>query len=73
MNTETGPLAKGHNSYPWEFQQTVGRPIFQQLHIVYERTKITNSNQSHKSYREYKSEEEEFKHLFNFNFGVLVR
>jgi hypothetical protein len=20
MNTKTGPLTKGHNSYPWEFQ-----------------------------------------------------
>jgi hypothetical protein len=28
---------KGHNSYPWEFQQTVGRPALQQLHkYVYE-------------------------------------
>jgi hypothetical protein len=52
MNTKTGPLTKGHNSYPWEFQQIVGRPDHQQL------TDIVG---------------EEFQHLFNFNFGVLVR
>jgi hypothetical protein len=23
MNTKTGPLTKGHNSYPWVFQQIV--------------------------------------------------
>jgi hypothetical protein len=32
MNTKTGPLTKRHNSYPWEFQQTVGGPVLQQLH-----------------------------------------
>ena len=32
MNIQTGPVTKGHNSYPWEFQQTVARPALQQLH-----------------------------------------
>jgi hypothetical protein len=51
MNTKTDPLTTGHNSYPWEFQQTVGRPVFNNyINIVYE----------------------EFQHLFDFNFGVLV-
>jgi hypothetical protein len=31
MNTKTGPLTKGHNSYPWESQQTVGRSDHQKL------------------------------------------
>jgi hypothetical protein len=52
MNTKTNPLTNGHNSYQWEFQQTVGSPPSNNyIHIVYE----------------------EFQHLFNFNFGVLVR
>ena len=29
-NKETGPLAKGHNSYSWEFQQSDGRSVHQQ-------------------------------------------
>jgi hypothetical protein len=36
MNAKTGPLTKRHDSYPWEFQQTVGKPALQQLDIVYE-------------------------------------
>jgi hypothetical protein len=33
MNTKTDPLTKGHNSYPWKFQQTVGGRDNQQQQI----------------------------------------
>jgi hypothetical protein len=36
MNIKIGPLAKEHTWYPWDFQQTVGRPNHQQLRIVSE-------------------------------------
>jgi hypothetical protein len=34
INKKAGPLTEGHNSYPWEFQQTVGRPDHQQLNGI---------------------------------------
>jgi hypothetical protein len=33
VNTNTGLPTKGHNSYPWEFKQTVGRPDHHQQQI----------------------------------------
>jgi hypothetical protein len=54
MNTKTGLLTKGYNSYSWKFQQTI--------------EDLTNDN-----YKNINIVYEKFQHLFNVNFGVIVR